>query len=383
MILDIRYVWLVAAILSSSSGALFFIFRRNYSGYLRKALTYWGAACLSLGACSWISAASPRMMLSIIPVSLTTVTLVFEYVAVAALQQKPFSKAWVLIPPAATVIVYLWFSSVQHNVTIGALLLNVIRITLMARIALSFYRSETDQRFLTDLLSSAVFALMTLSTAGVILSFLRSDHFAPDSDFNTIRTFYNITAIVVAQSVVFSLFLAGMTERLNRDLKRLAMIDPLTDIYNRRAIEEIGSHETSRSVRTGHPISLFMIDIDHFKWVNDTHGHLVGDRVLRAAADTLKNALRAETYIARWGGDEFCALLPGADPSDAEVAAKRLMKAFSELEISIDGHFIRLDISIGIVSKSGDVTEFSSLIQMADMALYKAKGAGRRAFAFA
>jgi diguanylate cyclase (GGDEF)-like protein len=174
-----------------------------------------------------------------------------------------------------------------------------------------------------------------------------------------------------------------MTERLNRDLKRLAMIDPLTDIYNRRAIEEIGSHETSRSVRTGHPISLFMIDIDHFKWVNDTHGHLVGDRVLRAAADTLKNALRAETYIARWGGDEFCALLPGADPSDAEVAAKRLMKAFSELEISIDGHFIRLDISIGIVSKSGDVTEFSSLIQMADMALYKAKGAGRRAFAFA
>jgi diguanylate cyclase (GGDEF)-like protein len=259
----------------------------------------------------------------------------------------------------------------------------MIRAALMARIALSFYQSEPDEKFLTDLLSSGVFALMTLSTVGVILSFLRSGHFGPDYNFSSERTLYNVTAMIVAQSAVFSLFLAAMTERLNRDLKRLAMTDPLTNVYNRRAIEEIGLHETSRSARSGLPISVFMIDIDRFKLVNDTYGHLVGDRVLKAAADTMKVSLRAETYIARWGGDEFCALLPGAGRGDAEVAAQRVIKAFSELEIPVEAHIIRLDISIGIVSQHGGVMEFSSLVHMADMALYKAKGTGRRTFAFA
>ena len=167
----------------------------------------------------------------------------------------------------------------------------------------------------------------------------------------------------------------------NDHLQTLSYTDALTNIANRRHLEEILEVEWRRARRVKTPISLLMIDIDHFKVYNDTFGHRAGDACLtRVAAVLDQSAQRAGDLVARYGGDEFAAILAGTDITGATEVAERLRAAVEGLAIELGGdEGSRLvTVSIGIAAAvPGDVASPEMLLSAADTALYDAKGAGR------
>ncbi len=177
--------------------------------------------------------------------------------------------------------------------------------------------------------------------------------------------------------------LEGANEELAdayRELKRnetriheLMLRDPLTGVYNRRALGERLAAELARSRRFGHPLGLLMLDIDHFKQINDRFGHLAGDQVLIGIARFLRQQVRQSDFVARFGGEEFAILLPETDQEGARRFAERLRSAMGKLDFS---PVPTPSVSIGVAASREDDTP-DSLLQRADAALYAAKRGGR------
>lgn len=166
--------------------------------------------------------------------------------------------------------------------------------------------------------------------------------------------------------------------QLRETLHTQAIQDPLTGLYNRRFFNDALHRELQRSTRRDTPVALLMIDLDHFKRVNDEMGHEAGDRLLREVAAMLRRGVRAEDVIARYGGEEFMVLLPETGLAEGQVLAERLRRAFKDLEVHHGGQSLgRLTFSVGVAARpeSGDSPE--RLIQAADAALYRAKREGR------
>jgi len=166
-------------------------------------------------------------------------------------------------------------------------------------------------------------------------------------------------------------------EQLQADLARLAMIDSLTAILNRRAFMLEYERELSRCVRENTGLALAIFDLDHFKEVNDTHGHLVGDQVLRQVADTLRASLRGHDVLGRYGGEEFALLMPGADMPAAIAATERARLAVGERPIQAGALSIVVTVSAGVAAYGDDCSDWESLLRSADTALYEAKRLGR------
>lgn len=166
---------------------------------------------------------------------------------------------------------------------------------------------------------------------------------------------------------------------LLEEVKQTAARDPLTEIGNRRHIMIQAQQEITRSARYGHPLSFLIVDIDHFKKINDTHGHIVGDQILQLFARYLQESLRSIDTIGRYGGDEFIALLPETLVEAADELAKRLCNNVRKKVFLTTAGEIRLTISIGVrgLPKVDKTVDFYTLLDQADQALYKAKTQGR------
>ncbi len=161
------------------------------------------------------------------------------------------------------------------------------------------------------------------------------------------------------------------------DYARLASTDPLTDLPNRRFLEDYAKIELERLRRFGGAMSVLMLDLDKFKLINDTHGHLAGDAVLKKVAARCKAAVRESDVFARIGGEEFVALLPGTDEVGAIVLAEKLRSIIEGLKIKTEAETLRVTGSIGVASVAPNDRSISSALNRADRALYAAKDAGR------
>ncbi len=167
-------------------------------------------------------------------------------------------------------------------------------------------------------------------------------------------------------------------KREEDDLRDAATKDFLTGLHNRRAFEDMARQELQRWQRGREPLSLLMIDADHFKRVNDTHGHGTGDDVLRALARAVKDQVRDLDTVARIGGEEFVVLLPSTDAVGGRAAAERIRTTIEGLRVpASDGSMIRFTVSVGIAEATRDAASIELLLQRADDALYEAKRRGR------
>jgi diguanylate cyclase (GGDEF)-like protein len=166
-------------------------------------------------------------------------------------------------------------------------------------------------------------------------------------------------------------------ETARAEAERLSRVDALTDVYNRRHFTEVLAGELSRVRRGGDPPAVLMLDIDHFKHVNDEHGHLTGDAVLRASAYRIASILRGSDTLARWGGEEFAILAPATDHEGAARLAERAREALAKRPVKVDGLEITLTTSIGVAVASDHRITPDLLVDAADGALYEAKRAGR------
>lgn len=171
---------------------------------------------------------------------------------------------------------------------------------------------------------------------------------------------------------------------LQREYERAAKTDLLTGVHNRRWMEEMFPRQITRSERAGHALALMMVDLDRFKRLNDTYGHLIGDIVLKATARRLADALRPTDFLVRYGGEEFVAMLPGAPPQAAMTAAERLRLAVEHTEFAAPEPYtmLRLTVSIGVAMLAPQDT-VETLIERADNALHQAKAAGRNSVVLA
>lgn len=155
-----------------------------------------------------------------------------------------------------------------------------------------------------------------------------------------------------------------------------ARTDPLTGLFNRRLILELGAREVELARRAGHPLTVGLVDVDHFKAVNDRYGHDAGDQVLRAIAEVLAGTLRQSDALARFGGEEFVVILPGSDLFEATSAAARMLEQVRLLRLP-SWPELRLSISIGLAELGRNGDGWDAVLRAADQALLKAKQAGR------
>ncbi len=163
----------------------------------------------------------------------------------------------------------------------------------------------------------------------------------------------------------------------NTKLAEIAVTDPLTGICNRRALYEQLAREFERSKRHGHPFSVFLMDIDHFKNVNDTFGHGVGDRVLVSVASALSETIRSTDSVGRYGGEEFVVLAPETSSAQARLLGERLRCQVAQVT-GAEPDAPEVTISVGIASSDVvRVSRFDEMLELADNALYEAKDAGR------
>jgi diguanylate cyclase (GGDEF)-like protein len=164
----------------------------------------------------------------------------------------------------------------------------------------------------------------------------------------------------------------------NNLLRKQVVRDSMTNLFNHKHFRELLQQELSRSERYNKPLSLILCDLDNFKLINDTHGHLAGDRVIKAIAGCLKNELRESDHIARYGGEEFAIILSETGKEGAMQVAERLRKAIGSLIVFYGDEYIQATMSFGIVANDpGDKTSLDETIQRADSALYNAKAQGR------
>ncbi len=179
--------------------------------------------------------------------------------------------------------------------------------------------------------------------------------------------------------------LARDLKEANDKLRSMAFEDGLTGLFNRRYFEEHLEREISRVNRYNHLLSLIMIDIDHFKKINDIHGHQQGDTVLRAVADVFNDSIRRPDIAARYGGEEFSIILPETDLKGALVLAERIRQFIEDLEIKIDSQILKVTISLGITSYHPvkEKKNKEEIIEAADKALYNSKNTGRNKLSIA
>jgi len=159
---------------------------------------------------------------------------------------------------------------------------------------------------------------------------------------------------------------------------RMATMDPLTGTYNRRTFHEIAEREISRARRAGQPLSIIILDIDHFRPINERHGHRAGDAVLQRVADVVRGALRKEDMLVRYGGEEFLVLLPDVPGPGAVVVAGRIRKAVEAQAFEVGGTAVPVTVSVGVSARLDEGPEsIEGLLARADEALSLAKQRGR------
>jgi diguanylate cyclase (GGDEF)-like protein len=160
-------------------------------------------------------------------------------------------------------------------------------------------------------------------------------------------------------------------------LHRLATTDPLTGVLNRRHFFTLAEQEFDRSHRYDHQISIILIDVDNFKEINDTYGHVAGDQLLQTIARRFTGNLRQMDIIGRYGGDEFVILLPETNQEQARIAAERLHEVVTQDSVDTPKDTIQLQISMGVASLNNRSDDMEKLLIKTDQALYAAKEAGR------
>jgi len=369
--LDLRSIIVMSGVLALLISAVFVFLRVSYPKSIQ-GLSYWAAAAalqssaLMLGLRGLIPD-----LLSIVFANLALLTGVgFFYFGTQRFLNQAASFGRVLGLVAASAPFLVWFTVVQPSFNARLLVVTAVWLAVQYLQVMLIWRlgkPTFSARFtLVVLLVHAVVLLLRFGTA--LLPLPEQGLFEP----SRMQTLYIATNVFVllAQGIGFILM---ASDRLHEEFEHAAKHDFLTNALMRRAVFDLCEQELERCRRHGRKMVLLMLDIDHFKAVNDIHGHQTGDRVLIDFANRITPLLRRSDQFGRLGGEEFVVLLPETSQEEALVVAERIR---SHVELPVKG-MPSITVSIGMTSNRPDEGKLDALLARADKALYKAKEAGR------
>lgn len=317
----------------------------------------------------------PEMVFLLGGSSFYAVALVLMLQAVRRFQGAAQDGFWYLAPLLLVPMLYVALARHSTARVVCASLIYAWQIGLIIAALLDRKLTQYGRGRYVLIGSFATMLLMLLVRAASAVLGLIDTHDVQASSRNLASVFLISLCAVLSITLGFVYMTMERAERRNFEL---AMTDMLTGLANRRAISDQLQSTVARAQRQGQYLSVLMLDIDHFKRVNDGYGHQAGDVVLRSVAQTLQSRLRAQDQIGRFGGEEFLAILPDTSPEGALVLAEALRAAVEASPTQWGAHSIATTISIGV--RGGAITGSDTadgLVAAADMALYRAKQGGR------
>lgn len=297
-----------------------------------------------------------------------------NFVAAILYLRRPRGELWILGPAAVLALVEVGYVlSHYENMRVMVALGCAVRGILTVGAATALWQCADESRRPVARLAAAIHVLWALLLLSRMLWWLFNP--AADGSYDPTTAFGLVTRLVLTCAIT-PCFLWMLTRQLDAELLRHASRDPLTGLVNRRVVWEQGAARAAQAARQRRALAVLMIDVDHFKKVNDGWGHAAGDVVLRAVAHTLSTAVSPGDVVGRVGGEEFL-VLP-AQAHRAAALAERLRAAVEGLAIAIEGgEVLRCTISIGHAETADGSGAWQCAVTEADRALYLAKQAGR------
>ena len=348
-------------------------------GRRQPAQMYWGGAYLAafLSALNFLLRGSPAGIATILSSQLTQ--LLTGYLMLLGVRSYLGLKPWPFRYGAGLVVVVLagvsFFTLIEPSPALRIGLSSLVVGGLFGLWAITMARGHIRQ-FPARYIFAIPCALHALFVLARIVHLYQTD--GPVIDLvqgATIPPLFILESIIALVVMAFATLML-VSETITRELRLLAELDPLTNTFNRRSLFKLLEQASSAANRRKSPLSLLLIDLDHFKQINDTYGHGVGDEVLCHFVSVAAASLRTEDVLGRLGGEEFAALLPDATAADAQLIAERLCARVSELPLTTAGVQVPLTISVGIVQcLPGEPPERA--LHRADEAMYQAKRNGR------
>lgn len=369
--IDPRTVIYLASVMSCLMSLVHYALKRNYPASI-KGLDNWSEALLLIFVGSVLASASnklPQILSISVARFLITLGLYLSYVGTQRFFGiKPRIKPWLALIALVTGL-QLWFTFGQPNYharLVTANLLAGLIFSMQARLLLQ-QGSFTFAKLLTTVVLVLMAFIQILRLVASFIWPIGNDIF----DTSPLHLFY-------VASFVFCVFLFSIgtvlmaTDRLRTELEHLATHDSLTNALTRRSMNAACERELERCKRHGHSMALLLLDLDHFKKINDTYGHQAGDQALINFVAKVNALLRQPDQLGRFGGEEFVALLPETSLDEAILVAERILAA-----CVLSDHETSCTVSIGITCNQKDSDTVDSLTHRADAALYRAKANGR------
>ena len=369
--IDPRTVVLLAGVMSGFMSVILFALKRHYPPAI-KGLGEWAIACLMVAVGSLLAFGLghfPTVASITIPRLLFPLAFLLAYVgAQRFFGVVPRVAPWLALI-AAVVLAQVWFTFVNPSFAMRLSLSNSLAACLLVAFA-NLLRQQKPSSFakvLTLVVLGTMFAILVMRLLTLAI-WPPGDNVYDNSPQQLVYlTAFAFFVILLAVSLVL---LAA--ERLHAEVAYLASHDSLTNALTRRHMNELCAIELDRSQRHGHSMALLIMDLDHFKRINDTYGHQAGDRVLTQFVAQVQQLLRRPDLLARFGGEEFVALLPQTNLADAVSVAQRIREACERANPG-EG----CTVSIGVTTNQSATDTLDALIARADKAMYLAKANGR------
>jgi diguanylate cyclase (GGDEF)-like protein len=352
----------------------------------RQGLSSWAGA-LALESLVWMLVAARGTIPDFYSILVANVLIVtaqaMKLAAIHEYRKLEFPRIRCLLPILLAVVVFAWlpYENAAHRLALNSTIL-AVQFLLMLQALWDDDGSRSGNAW--RMLFGATLLMIPLLAMRAIVSLTGTAEFAtPHSAIAPNPVQLMVFIGVIALSLLGSMgFILMIKERGDREIRMLAMTDSLTHVLNRRAFMEQAAKHISGAQRQHQPLALLMIDIDHFKRINDEYGHPAGDTVLVRITELLSAQLRGQDVIGRYGGEEFCVLLPATNEAGALALAEKLRREVESMRIEIGKHTLSVTISLGVAAVRNLVDEkrhcdLASMLQDADRALYLAKSKGR------